>query len=66
MLVMVIAAQETEMDEEKKPHPLREWMPDPIPRREPPVAVELEKIVAAAEQLLAALRELQRRLNGAK
>lgn len=57
----------TSEDDKPDPnHPLREWMPDPIPRREPPVAVELERILAAAEQLVAALRELQRRLNGAE
>lgn len=45
-------------------HPLRSWIPEPIHRREPTPAAELERLAHAADALAAELRALAQRLTG--
>lgn len=44
-------------------HPLRNWQPEPIPRRAPPVSVEIERLAAAAQALADELRVLAERMR---
>ena len=45
-------------------HPLRSWIPEPIPKRDPTPTVELERLALAADALAAALRAIAQRLAG--
>ncbi len=63
---MVITDQERQMNDDTKhdpAHPLRNWQPEPIPRRAPPVSVEIERLAAAAQALADELRVLAERMR---
>lgn len=45
-------------------HPLRSWIREPIPQREPAPADELERLALAADALAAELRAIAQRLAG--
>lgn len=45
-------------------HPLRSWIRDPIPQRDPMPADELERLALAADALAAELRAIAQRLAG--
>jgi len=44
-------------------HPLRSWIPEPIPRRAPTPVAELERLALAADALAAELRALAHRMT---
>ncbi len=44
-------------------HPLRNWQPEPIPRRTPPVSVEVERLAETAQALADELRALSERMR---